>query len=287
MKKIFVLLGVLLVMSSCSSGYTKVPAGYEGVKINTLGTDKSDLTIVGVGRQFYNPYKYEIELFPLFKQNYVWTADSNEQSTANESITFQSKESLTFNADVGISYQVNRGYSDKLFETYRKGVEEITDVDMRNSVRDAFNRLGSKRSVEGIYGEGKADFIAAVQADVAEYWEPSITVHKIYLVGEMRPPKAVKNAIAAKIEATQIAQQRRNEVEQTKAEADKKIAKARGDKESAIMRAEGEAKAIALIERQLSKSPRYIEYIKVNKWNGELPQIVGSSAIPMINMKGD
>jgi regulator of protease activity HflC (stomatin/prohibitin superfamily) len=277
-----IVLSLILVVSVM--GYTKVPAGYEGVKINTLGGGKGALEVKGVGRNFYNGIKYDFETFPLFKQNYVWTAGKTEGSRNDESITFQSKESLTFNTDVGISYSVIKGQSADIYADYRKDIEIITDIDMRNSVRDAFNRLGSQRSVEEIYGQGKSDFIKAVHADVSEYWTPYMKIHKIYLVGEMRPPAEVKAAISAKIGATQKAQQRRNEVKQAEAEADKKIADARGTSESRIKIAEGEAKAIELINETLARSPKYVEYIKANKWDGRLPQFVGGGAIPMITL---
>ena len=283
LKWISIILFAFFMTTMIGCGYTRVPAGYEGVKINTMGEGKGSLINVGVGRYFYS-WKWEMEKFPTFKQNYVWTADKEEGSPANEQVTFQSKESLTFHANVGISYSVNKGYSAELYAMYRKGIEDITNVDMRNSVRDAFNRLGSLRSVEEIYGEGKSAFVKAVHADVTKYWEPHITIHKVYLVGEMAPPGEVKKSISAKIKATQMAQQRRNEVEQTEAEADKKIAKARGIKQSDILIAEGKAKSIELIEEQLRKSPMYIEYIKAERWDGVLPQFVGGGTIPMINL---
>ena len=124
----------------------------------------------------------------------MWTRDKTEGSDTDESVTFQSEESLTFNTDIGISYSVSKGSSAEIYRTYRKDIKQITDVDMRNSVRDAFNRLGSSRSVEDIYGAGKATFLADVEKDVSEYWKPHILVHKLYLVGEMRPPASVKTS---------------------------------------------------------------------------------------------
>lgn len=286
MNRIYILIAIcVFAISFTACGYTKVPAGFEGVKINTLGDGKGSLEVVGVGRNFYS-YKYEMEIFPLYKQNYVWTASQDEGSMNNESITFQSKESLTFNADVGISYSVNKGQSADIYAIYRKDIQDITDIDMRNSIRDAFNRLGSSRSVEQIYGEGKSEFVTEIHKDVSKYWHPLITIHKIYLVGEMRPPLVVKQAITKKIQATQIAQQRRNEVEQATAEADKKIAHARGEAESRLLKAKADAEAIELINKTLAKSPKYIEYIKANKWDGKLPQFMGSSVIPLINLSG-
>lgn len=47
--------------------------------------------------------------------------------------------------------------------------------------------------------------------------------------------------------------------------------------------AEGTARAIKEINTALSQSPKYIEYLKAEKWNGTLPQVTGG-AVPMIDL---
>ena len=297
MKKFIQVIILLSIMMVCGFGCTKIDKGYEGAKINTLGTDKGGVKILETGRVFYNPLKYDVITNPLFIQEYVWTASSDEGSETDESITFQSSNSLEFRADVGISFCMKKGQTGILYENYHKTVKQMIDTNLRNSVRDAFNRLGSKRDAEAIYGSGKAEFIKSIEQDVREFWKESLDIKKVYLIGSLNPPEQVKNAIAKKIEATQKAAQRRNEVEQSKAEADKKIEEARGAAESAKLaadarayqistEAQAEAKGIELINTQLSKSKDYVEYVKAQKWDGKLPGFVGgNSPVPMINVK--
>ncbi|TON13997.1 transposase, partial [Vibrio parahaemolyticus] len=73
-----------------------------------------------------------------------------------------------------------------------------------------------------------------------------IIIEKIYWIGEMRLPKQIVQNINDKIAATQKAQQRKNEVAQSKAEADKKIEEARGTAESIKLKAKAESEAITL-----------------------------------------
>lgn len=56
------------------------------------------------------------------------------------------------------------------------------------------------------------------------------------------------------------------------AEAERKIAEARGDSAKAVIEAAGRAEAIK--KEQLSLTALYIEYIKIQKWNGEVPSTV-------------
>ena len=273
----------VLVGSVAACSY--VPAGNVGVKVNLLGGEKGvDTEELGVGR-YWIGFNEELYLFPTFMQNYEWTADSRPGSENDESLSFQTADGNTATADVGISYSIDPTRVTEIFEKYRRGVDEITDTFLRNMVRDALVRLSSVKTIEYVYGAGKAELIAAVQADVAAQVAPlGINIDKIYWLGEIRLPDAIKTSINDKNAATQKAQQRINEVQQSKAEADKKIEEARGDAESLLKVAEAQAKANRLLADSLTAE--FVQYQAITKWNGELPKMTGSAAVPFIDVTG-
>lgn len=282
MKKFLIIAVSALALAACS----KVPAGNVGVKVYLLGSSKGvDSEELGPGR-YWIGINEDLFLFPTFTQNYVWTAGNDPGSEGDESISFQTTEGLTVNADVGISYHVDPTKVNVLFQRFRKGIDEITDLYVRNMVRDSLVKIASRKRIESVYGEGKSDLIEAVQAEVARQIEPyGIVVEKVYLIGEMRLPSVVVQALNAKIEATQRAQQRENEIQQTKAEAQKAIEEARGVAESARLRAEAEAKARLLVAEAeakaieiqgaaLAKHPNVLQLREVEKWDGAYPRVL-------------
>lgn len=293
MKKIpFLIISSFIIMTMTTGCMTKVDKGYEGAKINTIGTDKGGIEILTTGRHFYNPIKYDVIQNPVFRQEYVWTSSKDEGSKNDESITFQSSNSLKFTANVGISFSLIPNKSGELYEKYHKTLKDMIDSNIRNSVRDAFNRAASERDAEDIYGKGKNKFIADVTDEVTRYWENYFIIHKIYLVGPLDPPDQIRTAINKKIEAIQKAQQRENEVAESRAAANKKIEIARGDAESRKLDADAaayeiermakaEAKAIRLVNDQLGGSPLYIELERVKAWDGKYPTYVGGG-LPMM-----
>jgi len=262
-----------------------VPAGNVGVKVNLLGGDKGvESEVLPVGR-YWIGINEELYVFPTFMQNYVWTKDPTEGSENDESISFQTADGMTANADIGISYSIDPDKVAMIFQTYRRGVDEITDTFLRNMVRDALVKQASNKPIEYVYGAGKAELIAAVQKDVADQVSPiGIKIDKIYWIGEIRLPAVVLDSINNKNAATQMAQQRQNEVAQAKAEADKKIEDARGTAESILRVAEAQAKANRLLADSLS--PEFVQYQAITKWDGILPKMTGSSAIPFIDVTG-
>jgi len=287
-----------LIMAGSVVGCSKVPAGYAGVKVNLLGDSKGiDTQELGTGR-YWVGMNEELYLFPLYTQSYVWTKANNEGSESDESITFQTKEGLTANADLGISYHIERDKVTKVFQKYRKGVDEITSVFLHNMVRDALNTEASKLPMEAVYGAGKAALLSSAQQDVQEQVKDiGIIIEKISWVGQIRLPASVEQSINAKIQATQKTQQRENEIAQSKAEAQKQIAAAFGEAESTRLKAEaaakaklvqGEAEAKALQAKAdvLAKNPQLVELVKAEAWNGQLPTtMLSGNAGTLVNLK--
>ena len=262
-----------------------VPAGNVGIKVNLLGGEKGvESEVLGVGR-YWVGWNEDLYIFPTFMQNYVWTAGVDEGSPNDESISFQTADGMTANADIGISYSIDPDKVSIIFQTYRRGVEEITDTFLRNMVRDALVKQSSNKPIEYVYGAGKSELLASVQKDVADQVAPlGINIGKIYWIGEIRLPPTVIDSINAKNAATQMAQQRQNEVAQAKAEADKKIEDARGEAESILRVAEAQAKANKLLAESLTTE--FVQYQAITKWDGQLPKMTGSSAVPFIDVTG-
>lgn len=281
MFRIFAALALVLALTAC----TKVPAGNVGIKAYLLGTSKGvDTEELGPGR-YWIGVNEELYLFPTFTQNYTWTKSCEGSDCTNEELGFQTVEGLAVTADIGISYRIDPAKAALIFQKYRKGVDEITDLYLRNMVRDSLVKNASTMPVETVYGAGKTKLIEQVQNDVSAQVAPiGIIIEKVYWVGELRLPPVVAESINAKIKATQMAQQRQNEVAQAKAEADKVIEQARGTAESNLTIARAEAESIRLKGQALRENPDILQMTAIEKWNGILPRFNGGSAVPFINV---
>lgn len=290
---ILVGLGLFFSLSTCSN----VTPGHVGVIVHQYGGNKGvDFEEVGVGRQWVSPWD-TLYTFPTYLQNYVWTADTREGSPTNEEFTFQTREGLVVRADIGISYAVNPARVSEIFQTYRRGIDEITHTFIRNQVRDSLVTIASTKPIEYVYGEGKADLIKQVQQVVSEQNGDLFKIQQISWIGELRLPETVVEAINMKITATQKAAQRENEIAQTKAEAQKQIEAARGEAESKLtvaraeaesvrIKGEAEADAIEAKSKALNSSPQLVQYEIARTWDGKLPETtMGPSSIPMLNLK--
>lgn len=279
----FGLFALLALMLLGAGGCTKVEPGYVGIKVKLYGSQRGvqDYPIV-TGRVWYNPWTEEIYQFPTFLQNVIWTRSPNEGGPSDESITFNSREGAIINADVGLSYSFDGNKVPQLFVEFRQPAEVITNIYIRNKVRDALNRESSRMSVTDIYGVKKQDLLNAVKADLEdELGQKGIHFDTVSFTSGLRVPPQVEESINSAIEATQRAVEAQNKVAQSTAEAQQRIAEASGIAQSTMIKAKAQADANQMLNASLT--PMLIQYEALQKWNGTLPQVT-SGAVPFINV---
>jgi regulator of protease activity HflC (stomatin/prohibitin superfamily) len=272
---------VLLVMGLFLVRVTRIEAGHVGVEINLAGKQRGASEIpVRTGWVVYSPLSTQIIEFPTYVQTVKWTKDTNEGHPINEEMGFNSKEGMEIYVDVSLSYAIEPLKAPDFYVKYRVGdMEMFTHGILRDVVRNSLNEVASTYTVEDIYGEKKAEFLHKVQMKIEEKMTPvGVTVQQFGFIGAPRVPPVIATAITAKAQAIQKAEQARNELQTTQAEAAKKIAEAEGEAKSLVTRAQGEADANRI--RQNSLTPQLLELRRIensraliDKWNGQLPTV--------------
>ena len=107
-----------------------------------------------------------------------------------------------------------------------------------------------------------------------------IVVDDIYF-SNIRFTPEYERAIEAKQVAQQQVETQRQVLAQREIEAQQKVATAKGEAESILVVAQGQARANDALARSIS--PILVQYKSVEKWNGILPQVSGS-AVPFIDL---
>lgn len=283
----FKLMALVLLALLTIVGCTRVAPGYEGIMVHTLGENKGEMEPVSVGRYWVGPRK-ELHTFPIFNQNYVWTRDKNEGSENDESFSFPI-DGLEVGLDVGIEYSLDKNEIINIFTTYRRGVDELTDVVIRKVVRDAINELAGEYDMDRLVEEGASVLINDAFIIARDHFATQgIIIHSLSLVSAPRYPATVVRAIEAKIEATQRAVQRENELREAEAEAAKQVAEATGIGDSLVVAATARAEAM-LIEaraeaesntlRTRSLTTAVLQKEWIDKWDGVLPEVATDNAM--------
>lgn len=282
-------LGIILF----STFSVKVEPGYVGIKVDLYGSNKGvSVETLKTGRTFYNAFTNDIYRFPTFIQQEEF-----------EDIEFQDNDGLTMSANVAISYKFSDEKVSTLFESYRKSPAEITREYFPMWLRNAMVQGASVYKVDEIYGDKKEEYRQLVITSLRDQLAPNgIIVDDIYFTDAMDIPQQIKEKIDAKINATQIAQQKQNELAAVEADAKKAVAlaqgvadskriSARGIADAELIQKEATAKGIEMEARALTANQNLIEWRKAEallNWNGAYPTnltIMGETgALPLLNL---
>lgn len=267
-----ILLGVLftLLLSSFFIGYERIDAGHAGVKFNLYGDDKGvdDVEAVSGANWYFKPTTDIFEV-PTFVQNAVYTRDDHEGSESNEEFRITTKNGLVVSFDVSMNYYTPQESVIKIFKKYRKPIKTLEATIIRNYLRDAFNSTAANYTADELYAK-RNKFQTESEDKITELLaKEGFVVEQVVLLNELRlPPSVVKN-IEAKINASQQALRKKEELNSAKADADKRVAKARGDSLSMVIEAAGKAAAYKMEKRELT--PDLLQKQFIEKWDGKLP----------------
>lgn len=255
---------------------TTISAGYVGVRVNLYADKGVQNEVVGTGRYFLgiNERMYE---FPTF----------NQLMNYETPFTFQTSDAMDVKARIGVEYNIEPEKAADVFATYRKGIEEITEVNLRQYISDALINHGTTMDINELTQGGKTHLLDSVTKEIRDKLSPiGIRIIKLSWIDDLQYPEQVKESINAKIEATQRALLRENEVAQSKAEAQKLIEAAKGEAESVRLRAQAEADAIAIKAKALRDNPNVLQLNAIDKWDGKLPvYMTGGAAVPFVPVK--
>lgn len=265
--KLFTLAALLLVLGAASA-CTRIGPGYVGIKVSNAGDNRGVSEIpTTTGWVFYNPFLSNVYEWPTFTQQ--------AQLIDGDSISFQS-EQMTITAPVGFSYSLEAAKVPAFFVKFRTDdLETFTHGYLKNLIRDKFNEVASRKTIEEITTDNKG-FLAEVRSEVQRAVDPfGVKLEDQFgFTGSLQLPKQVVESINAKQMAIQNAQRVENELRTAQAEAAKAVAAAEGNAKARIIAAESEAEANLKVARSLT--PELVEWKKLDKWNGQLPQVTSS-----------
>ncbi len=240
----------------------RIDAGHVGIKVSNVGDDR------GVGRTeyvtgwvFYNSWISRIYEFPIHQQH----------------IDYEAADIVTrggFRATIkpSFNYSINAGNVADMFQNLRVGVKDMEQGWLKNAIVGSVNDVANRYTVDSIFNH-REEF----ESDIVK--ECNKRVSKWFNVSQLRtniiPPQEISESIVAKTRAIQEVQVAENRRQVAVADAERKIAEARGDSAQAVIQAAGRAEAIK--KEQTSLTPLYIDYIKVQKWSGQVPTTVAGS----------
>ncbi len=249
----------------------RIDAGNVGIKVSNVGDSRGiGKTEYATGWVLVNDWTERIYEFPVHQQH----IDYEEADIVTRG-GFRATIRPSFN------YSINSGNVADMFQNLRVDVKAMEQGWLKNAIVGSVNDVANRYTVDSIFNHREG-----FEADIVK--ECNKRVSKWFNVSQLRtniiPPKEISESIVAKTRAIQEVQVAENQRAVAVADAERKMAAARGDSAEAVIIASGKAEAIK--KEQLSLTPLYIEYIKVQKWSGQVPTTVaGNSSGLLMQLK--
>jgi regulator of protease activity HflC (stomatin/prohibitin superfamily) len=216
-----VVMAVVLVasMAFLSGCMTTIEPGYVGIKVNKVGDNRGvSKENLCAGWVFYVPLTTRIIEYPVFNQRVVWTADKREGNPNDESITFQTRDNVPCNIDVAVNYTLKEEKVPEFYTKFRADkIDMFTHGYMRDQARNAATQIGSEYDFDAINGNKKEEFLSKLNTQLKSSVAPyGVEVSNISLIGAIRVPENLKNAINARVQSIQDAIKSENDLRKMK-----------------------------------------------------------------------
>lgn len=246
------------------SSFVIVPAGHRGVVLWWGSVEKR---VMGEGLNFKAPFAER-----------VIKVDVRVQPHPFKEIDASSKEYQLVKLTGMMNFHIDPAYVNDLYQ--RVGLdfaEKVIDPAFNDFVKEVvptypITEILPKRE------EIRRISMNKLGQNFARY---HIIVDDIYIANIRFSPE-YERAVEAKQVAQQQVETQRQVLAQREIEAQQKVATSRGEAESILVVAQGQAKANESISRSLTSI--LVQYKAIERWNGILPQVAGG-AVPFIDLK--
>ena len=262
--------GVIIVAILIVSSVKIVDAGNRGVLLNFGAVDVSRSLDEGI--HFVVPVRDNVVQMEVRTQKI--TEDTVSASQDLQDVSTQ----------VALNYHLD---PDNAQVVYRQlGIDYANRV-IVPAIQESVKQVTARFNAEELITQResvKTEIEQQIRARLAAY---NIIVDTISITEFEFSPEFVR-AVEAKVAAQQRALQAQNELRRIEIEAQQaearavgeqqaNIARAEGVRQANVLQAQGEAQAITTIDEQLRQSPSYLEWLKSQKWDGQLPLVVGGA----------
>lgn len=247
----------------CLQSCTVVDSGEVGIQFHKWSSDSQDYGGVDgtcKGWVFYNPFTTSVFTYPTFTQRKKY-----------EKLHVNAKDASLFEMDPTIAYHINPDKACDIFVKYRVDISALEDGYIRTCIYEAYRTCANQYTSDSLMSN-RANF----ERDVRARLEKSLMAEGFIVeefTSSITPPKSLTSMIDAKNAAIQSALKAENQVKEAEANAKIAIAKAKGNAEAMKIKADAEAYYNRTIASSLS--PMIIQEDMIEKWNGEMPKIVG------------
>ena len=259
---------VLIVVGAVAFASVKiVDAGHRGVLLHWNAVDLQNPPL-DEGLHFVIPFQDEVINIEVRTLKY-------EKETRSAS-----KDLQTVATTVTVNYHPDKEQVHKLYKNL--GLDYENRI-IQPAIEETVKQVTANYNAEELITK-RPQVKVDIESSIRERLGQFNVVTEVISITDFEFSPLFDKAIESKVEAEQKALKAENDLRRIEVEAKQREANAIGLANANIAEAKGEAEAISIINRALAENPNYLEWLKTQAWDGQLPLVVGDGGTPFIQI---
>jgi prohibitin 2 len=242
-----------------------VEAGHRGVVLYVGAVENR---VLGEGIHFIIPFAEQVVPLEVRTLKYVANAAAASNDLQEVQTTIALNYHISPNQANNIYQQLGIDYADRIIAPT---IQESVKASVAKF--NAEELITKRATAKAVIAESIANTLAA----------RNIVVETVFITDFKFSP-----AFASQVESKVVAYQKylteQNNLLAVKVIANQTVVHANATARSNIARANGESQAIKIITSQLRQSPQYLQWLSINRWNGQMPYALGTGAVPLVQL---
>jgi len=259
---VLILIGVI-----AASSVSIVDAGNRGVLLNWNAVDLSNAPLTE-GLHFIMPFQDSVVQMEVRTLKFV------------KATSAASKDLQTVSTEITVNYRAAPESVNRLYQSV--GLDYENRI-ITPTVEEVVKQVTANYNAEELITK-RPQVKSDIEADISSRLNEFDIITEIVSITDFQFSALFASAIESKVEAEQKAFKAENDLKRIEVEARQNEAQSIGIAAANIAQAEGEAKAIKIINDALASNPQYLEWLKTQAWDGKLPLVVGEGGTPFISI---
>ena len=242
-----------------------VEAGHRGVVLYVGAVENR---VLGEGIHYIIPFAEQVIQMEVRTLKF----QANASAASNDLQEVQTTIALNYHispSQANIIYQqLGADYADRIIaptiqESVKASVAKFNAEDL----------ITKRATAKAVIDQSIADTLTA----------RNIVVETVFIT-DFKFSQAFATQVESKVVAFQKYLTEQNNLRAIQVIANQTVVQAQASARANVAKANGESQAIKIITVQLKQSPTYLQWLSINRWNGQLPYAFGSGAVPFFQL---
>ncbi len=242
-----------------------VEAGHRGVVLYVGAVENR---VLGEGIHFIIPFAEQV--VPMEVRTLKFQANASAASNDLQEVQ----------TTIALNYHISPNQANII---YQQLGADYADRIIAPTIQESVKASVAKFNAEDLITK-RATAKAVIDQSIANTLTARNIVVETVFITDFKFSQAFASQVESKVVAFQKFLTEQNNLKAIQVIANQTVVQAQAAARANVAKANGESQAIKIITVQLKQSPIYLQWLSINRWNGQMPYALGSGAVPFFQL---